>query len=502
MHNSNQPLFRLPYELISSILENIASDEDALYWKLIREPTYPLDVKEPSDALRSMNSICHQMRSIALQSPRCWTNLVIGATNGDPKHQWDVFPSRDVLSPLLSRSKDHPINLVLYIPEDLDEDEATIESFNPSTLIRVAAAILPHLKRCQNIALIVHSDVGSPSISRYLREDAQWHSACVALNHVMIFDIGSYQRGSTWGLEPFWNSEIHQLKSLSIQGFNRFGRSISIDEQLVGPELQSLRVVGGLQNLALIQILRQCQNLDHLTLRSTAVSSSESQIPLLAMPGLRYLTIESLGLFNCDPYIISPICEQLVLNEVSLPGDMDHPEDVIFRDGLATLTKLKRCKLYYLPDLSPIIRWLHRHPTIEQLAFARPVGGPWGSHMEPQTLPLLLDNMISSRKKEESFLSNLQLLAYELREEHEIGHVHSIIDSFVKLITQLVSSYPGLRFHIFIRLYQGGLSISYQQRVELSKRCRSVADILAEAASKMESFQFTIGKMMLDWETY
>ncbi|KAF8305613.1 hypothetical protein DL93DRAFT_2172498 [Clavulina sp. PMI_390] len=258
-HNEKQPILRLPDDLLIPILEIAANDEETLYRKLLADPKAPvsLDPGEVTQAFQSMNLVCRIARSIALRSPRCWTNLVVGITNGDPKHHGDVFPSLEILASLLSRSKNRLFNLIIYIPRDLDKEERSVGSFKPSNLLKAAAVILPHLERCRETSLIVHSDVGVWRISQYLREDAQWGSACALLEHVMFYDAGSYARNTIWGLEPFWNSSsgLCDIKSLRIEGFTRFGRDVAIHSQLAGQGLRSLQMNGGLQNAALFSSL-------------------------------------------------------------------------------------------------------------------------------------------------------------------------------------------------------------------------------------------------------
>ncbi|KAF8305614.1 hypothetical protein DL93DRAFT_2232949 [Clavulina sp. PMI_390] len=502
IHNSKRPIFRLPDELLVQILEIAANDEQTLYQHIWSQPRFPFDIGPPdtADAFQSMNLVCRKIRSIALQSPRCWTNLLVGITNGDPNQHRDTYPSLEILGSLLSRSKSRLVNIIVYVLADLDEEERSIESFNPSNLLKAAAVIRPHLKRCRGISLIVHSDVGVRRISQHLREDAQWGSACVSLEQVMFYDPGSYARNTSWAVEPFWNRSSGQcdIKSLRIEGFTRFGRDVTIHSQLAGPGLRSLQMNSGLQNPALCSLLQQCPNLLHLHVRQAVARDLDSLIPLPEMRSLQSLTLQGDALFLFDPSHIAPSCERLILDDLSVPGSGYSIE--MFRENSPTLYKLKVCQLYHLPDFDPMIRWLQRHVSIEQLAFTRPTPGPWGRRVESKMLSIILEKFISAHETEESFLPNLNYLAYELREEDELASVHARVDLVIDLITQLLSSCPSLRFRLFIRPRASGIRVE-----DGLGGLDALVDRLLEAGKQTKRFKVTTGKMVflqeMNWDS-
>ncbi|KAF8305013.1 hypothetical protein DL93DRAFT_2172801 [Clavulina sp. PMI_390] len=304
----------------------------------------------------------------------------------------------------------------------------------------------------------------------------------------MFYDAGSYTQETPWSLEPFWNGNgVCEVKSLHIEGFTLPRRDDAVHSQLAGSGLRSLQVTGGLQRAALRDLLQQCPNLLHLNLRQTEYHGLNTLVSLPVMPSLRSLTLHGFAGVFCDPSQIAPSCEQLIMDDLIIPGSMDAIENM-FSDDSPTLSRLKQCQLYHLEEDSIIFCWLRRHMAIEQLAFTR--AGGWGWRREPRMLYLILAHFISDETGD-SVLPNLKYLAYEMREEDDIATIHSDGTSIplVDRIAQLLSSRPSLRFHLFLRLDTSSTTLEYEVgELEAS------LDMLLKAEKRMKRFKLTMGR--------
>lgn len=135
-HNASQPLLCLPDEIISQILQ----DDLPHPWS-----TWP---RRPSSShiaptigynkqFLTMNAVCRKLRSVALNSPRCWTNIVIRMS--DIK---SPIPNA-ILASFLERSKGCQFDLVLQLRQYY---------LNPYELRDVLEVLHPHIHTSTDVA--------------------------------------------------------------------------------------------------------------------------------------------------------------------------------------------------------------------------------------------------------------------------------------------------------------------------------------------------------------
>ncbi|KAF8306922.1 hypothetical protein DL93DRAFT_163041 [Clavulina sp. PMI_390] len=130
-NNFLQPIFRIPIEIWSYILELITECSDASKWATLMAGIYlPLP-----QSFASMNLLCRRLREIAIHTPRCWTDVTICVTNNH-------LTSPTILNEYLQRSGSLLFRLAIYV------DKAHVD--NPR-LHELLAVVQSHIRRCYQI---------------------------------------------------------------------------------------------------------------------------------------------------------------------------------------------------------------------------------------------------------------------------------------------------------------------------------------------------------------
>ncbi|KAF8308660.1 hypothetical protein DL93DRAFT_2086581 [Clavulina sp. PMI_390] len=379
----------------------------------------------------------------------------------------------------------------------------------------MGSTILPHLKRCSHIAFMgIKHGMGSGAVAQLLRELPSWDLECATLERVTIIDPLPAKRES-WGLQPVWDTDVHQIRTLEILGFkaNRFSR-VAIDHHFVSSGLRSLKVVGNIEPGSLAKLLQQClhlRNFEWTPTDATDIASGTSRFPRqFVLRELISLKLSGPSLKYCDPLLLAPHCEQLILNNMVMSNGVMGP--LIFRDDVSALAQLKQCQLYHAPDdLSVIQRWLIRHPNIEQVAFTCLRVDRWPSWwaQKRSTIAELFESFIPNLLEDEKaseLLPDMRVLAYEMSESDVIWETLPNVHILTRAISRLLLSRPALEVKLFIRLdnatrhvENAGGSKELPRDLTVPKAVKKQLQTLIEASRKIERLDVVIGGIALDW---
>ncbi|KAF8308615.1 hypothetical protein DL93DRAFT_1867706 [Clavulina sp. PMI_390] len=105
LHNSVQPIFRSPTEVLARIGEIVASFSDGT---IISSPVPSYVHLHLSKSFLSLNLVCRRFRQIATETPRCWTEVVILITD-------EFVTTAPLLEEHLRRSKACPFTITIYM---------------------------------------------------------------------------------------------------------------------------------------------------------------------------------------------------------------------------------------------------------------------------------------------------------------------------------------------------------------------------------------------------
>ncbi|KAF8284631.1 hypothetical protein DL93DRAFT_1360689 [Clavulina sp. PMI_390] len=196
-HNRLQPIFRIPIEILSYILELVAALPDAPKTSLLPTGVYlPL-----SQSFISISLSCQRFREIAVNAPGCWKEAVIWVAK---RHS----TSSAALDSYLQRSSSLLFNATIYL------DTSAIKKTYIQELLTVLHS---HVHRCRSIE--VWSGRVTKQVSQITKiiRDLRW--SYPSLRSVKLAD---YSSNATAGehkiqLVPFWTREATQINSIDVE---------------------------------------------------------------------------------------------------------------------------------------------------------------------------------------------------------------------------------------------------------------------------------------------
>ncbi|KAF8318785.1 hypothetical protein DL93DRAFT_2164954 [Clavulina sp. PMI_390] len=307
LHNALQSILRIPHETLSSIMEIVAS------WTYENGSSsrFPRPTHLPASRdFFSMNLVCHRIRDIAIDTPHCWSKVVVLITDS-----YTTPPT--ILEQHLKRSKNRLFDLHIFM------DATHASEFMLHELLEV---LTPHTHRCRRVD--VCSGGGRTQLCQVTQSMRDFHWPMPSLQRVRVADSSGLHtplRTDPHYIQfiPFWHHTDSQIQSVDIEfsGWHQyFLTALSIsDIQLPVAGLRQLRIQTGFRKDIIIDMLRWCIQLEHfewICLNSEQISHNNTPLELSFLETIR---LEGQGFEEGFPKLVAPKCEQIVMHEVNPP---------------------------------------------------------------------------------------------------------------------------------------------------------------------------------------
>ncbi|KAF8308614.1 hypothetical protein DL93DRAFT_2170952 [Clavulina sp. PMI_390] len=358
-HNSMQPIFRLPTEVLAQIAQTVASFLDGTLKASLRPSATRLPL---SQSFFSFNLACRRMRTIAADTPRCWTNVVVLITD-------ESVTLPNVLKGHLRRSKGCLFRLIIYV-NAMHSSRAMLRN--------VLSSIGPHAPRCRYIELC--SGLRRFELAQVAETIRDLHWNYPSLRQVKFLDNTQSPNYEDIRFAPFWTQTDAQIESFDMEfqgGDEVLDPELSLNDlQLPENTLKRLRIHAGLSKLITIGLARRCGLLEYFEWYSEEDDPPIDTEPLL-MPCLKTLRLAGPGLMAGFPPFNAPVCEQICAHEIWEESRMwdEEAEWFLFRTpgSLASFPRLKRISLFHPGGFTPKLRdFLLSHPLLEEILIRRP----------------------------------------------------------------------------------------------------------------------------------
>ncbi|KAF8308607.1 hypothetical protein DL93DRAFT_2086644 [Clavulina sp. PMI_390] len=357
LHNSSHPLLRLPPEVLSDIIERVASISDG---KLRSSLSPHEQCRLPlSRSFLSFNLSCRLIREISIGSPRCWTDITLIIADVD-----STSPS--FVQDALERSKHCPFNLTVYFEASQATQVMIKELLSP---------LNPHIHRCRRIA--VWSGTTKVQVSQVTQtiRDLNWHYP--ALRSVKLADLSQSSTGTQRiQLVPFWKNTDEQIESFDLEfaeEWQIFDPAVSVGCLMLPLRtLKQLKIREGFNLFFVDEILRQCPALTHFEWSSDDDSGPVDGEPL-PLPCIKTLRFNGCGLAGQLPTIIAPECTQLCLHDASPLSNEWFLFPPTEMTSMREFPSLRRCSLLCIDRFtSNLHRFLSFHSSIDDILIRGP----------------------------------------------------------------------------------------------------------------------------------
>ncbi|KAF8290667.1 hypothetical protein DL93DRAFT_2103476 [Clavulina sp. PMI_390] len=328
LHNSLQPIFHIPVEIISYVLELVVAFSEASDAANLLDDTYfPI-----SRSFLFMNLSCRRFREISINTPVCWRNVIILFMKDH-----STLPA--ILDNFLWRSKSSRYDLFIFA----NKPDVGHEPFH-----EVLSIVRPHAHRCHRLEIRSRGEtIEVCEISKIIR-DCGW--TFPSLRSVKPAD---HTRG--WGRKsdepqviPFWNQESGSIESINIE-FGHFTQDL------------------------VISIIRCCPHLEHFEWSSHRMESSLDVKPV-DVPCLITLKFGQQALLGGFPQFIAPRCETLCLDDL-----WDSSDNGWFLEPIHGLARafpaLKRISFVHDEGwTTKLQKFFSSHPFLEEVSIEHPGG--------------------------------------------------------------------------------------------------------------------------------
>ncbi|KAF8290664.1 hypothetical protein DL93DRAFT_2161529 [Clavulina sp. PMI_390] len=355
LHNSSKPVFRVPPEIISYILELSTSFSDGPMTGWMPETTLlPL-----STTFLSMNLACRMFREVAINAPRCWKNPVIHLTS-----MYSTSPA--VLDTYLQRSKSLFFNLSIY---------ANCALTSRARLHNLLDTLRPHVYRCWRIEVCAAEE--EFQLSKITEAIRDFSLVFPSLRSVRIADRTCGEDSTSQyevELIPFWHSSDTQIESVDIE-FAGSGEVVdphpSVDDLYLPPGLRFLRIYDGLAKHLVIEIARHHPRLEHLDWYCRDEELLVDEKPL-ELPWLKTFKLGAQALIGGFPPLVAPQCEDLCLGNTWYSTY----NDWIFGSSEADMLHFPNLKRLSFVNTDGYPNHVHGflscHPTLEEILIRGP----------------------------------------------------------------------------------------------------------------------------------
>jgi hypothetical protein len=281
------------------------------------------------DAMRSVFcGVCRAWRLIALSTPRLWTSISLEL------REWQFDMQMSYLQTIFERSGSLPLSVTLWTFDEAMEIDETSDG-SPSPI----PTLMPYLSRIQNLSVSL-SVVGLQSLSRLPA------GSLPLLEHCSI-DVSAPERRYD-GLRPITVLEsARRLRSLSLTDV--LGDSLPIFSPTLlrlPPQLVRLSLETSVTPSQLLDLLRQCPNLEHLG-RLNFIASSDHSRGAVVLPRLGALDISVEDWFPGDTFFRHLTVPSLKVLEVSFLEGEEWPSGTFNSLLLRSSCPLERLSLGY-----------------------------------------------------------------------------------------------------------------------------------------------------------
>ncbi|KAF8319094.1 hypothetical protein DL93DRAFT_2153551 [Clavulina sp. PMI_390] len=361
VYNSLQPIFRIPDEILSCIMELLTSFESGcmplIDWRF--GPGFEdRDGNNRSyfSSLRgfmSMNLSTRRIREVAINSPRCWRDVIISLTRGQST-------TPDVLDTYLKRSKNLFFNLTIFV---------NVEDAAPN--LRPLFTILrSHLHRCRRMEVCSGREpIQLHRVTQFIQD---FGLATPALRSVKLADHTHSDNGLMRGITliPFWDPAKTQIDSIDLE-FRGCGqyirrRPLLDDLHTLVERLRRLRISYGLEKSVVINIMRRCPRLEELEWESGKDEALSDQQPLELL-SLKKFELRGKALNGGFPSLCAPGCEVASLGDV---WNYDFPRWLLGSPSQAmqNFPALKRISIKSTGGYpTKLHHFLSSHPSLEEI---------------------------------------------------------------------------------------------------------------------------------------
>ncbi|KAF8314291.1 hypothetical protein DL93DRAFT_2167440 [Clavulina sp. PMI_390] len=422
-HNSAQPFLKLPTEILSSILLLASSRrDDTDYPMLLKDPDGDEDsyLSEalPSRSFISLNLLCKRVRQVALESPRCWSDVLVIIKNNQ------VINAPTALEDRLNRSKEVPMHLFFYTPypDSLNNPQESAfftkdQVVNPQTLKLLGA----HTHRCQHItfytpyAYLIYHPI---HISKIL-QSFSWNFP--SLRRLTVLDYSHFDEDLPYSFD--WHQFSPHIDQTTISCvelmFCVFSGEVATTGGLLAPRgVTRLRLERGYDPHQVIEFMRQTTHLQHLDWDACnpheapglwSEDSGENKTLLTVLPDLLSLRLRTEARHPGYFRLVAPKCEELYLHEVRYLWDEMPPAFERYWGNL-TLPRLQ-CFSISRPTSygnasndeiwAAVRRFLDRHLTLQEVF----VYAPLRYDSQDLTWNWILDYLTASPEPQQSMPS-------------------------------------------------------------------------------------------------
>ncbi|KAF8293651.1 hypothetical protein DL93DRAFT_2234319 [Clavulina sp. PMI_390] len=353
IHNSSQPILRIPVEITSYILELVAAFSDPPEAARLPDDMYlPISL-----SFIFINLACQTLRDIAINTPACWSNVIIWFAK---RHS---FPPT-VVELYLLRSKGVLFNFILFV------NRPSLES---TRLQKLLTLLSTHIHRCRRIEIWSGLEAMEVNeISKVIRD------SCWAYPSLRSVKLADYTRDTErevdeFQLIPFWDQQNTSIESIDLDfGDHKAFKPPSTVEGLYLPAgIRYLRIYEGLHKDLVISAIRYCSYLEHF---DWSCQSAELSLDLkpLELPHLKTFKLNEEALSGGFPPIIAPSCEELCLGGLWYSADNDwfleSAQGVVRR-----FPALKRLSFVHIDGWpTKVQKFLSYHPFIEEILIQGP----------------------------------------------------------------------------------------------------------------------------------
>ncbi|KAF8314287.1 hypothetical protein DL93DRAFT_2228099 [Clavulina sp. PMI_390] len=383
IHNSLQPFMNLPTEIISSIFLFASSRRD--------DPEYPAILKGykdvllrealPSCSFVSLNLLCKQARQIALNSPRCWKDVLMFIKNNQ------VMNTPSSLVHRLHRSKEAPMNLFFHTiyPNSLGAPRESVSTTADQVInIQTLELLGPHVHRCQHITFYIpdiYLDYHPGHISRILHSFSWTYPS---LRHLTVLDHAFVEGNLPYSFDwDQFSSHVDQTTITCVElKFRSFSGDVLTTGNLIAPlGVTHLQVSRGYSPNDVMDFLRRATRLENLDWdgynpRESPDMWAEDHTALpTILPNLLSLRLRTQARHPGSCGLVAPKCEELYMHELRRLWSKPPPVFKPYWDSLE-FPRLGRFSISR-PDSNGRVdndvvwdnvrNFLDRHPTLQDV---------------------------------------------------------------------------------------------------------------------------------------
>ncbi|KAF8308608.1 hypothetical protein DL93DRAFT_2086646 [Clavulina sp. PMI_390] len=316
LQNALQPLLRIPSEILSMILEMVASFPDE--WLGVPPAAIPRNRIHLTRSFFSMNLACQRVRDVAINTPRCWRNIIVSITDDY------CYPYNDESSPpfvtALERTQGYEFDLTIYF-NSIHATEILLRD--------LISKLTPYIDRCRHITICPGlKEVNVSEITKCIQA-LNW--VYPRLRSVKITDsallrnVNNVKAAYPFSVVPFWKSS-HQIRSFDLELpplWTPSATPLPFDGlKLPASSLKRLRIRDGIKTREIIKILRIHPSLEHVEweCNDEEIGQFDGLEPI-SFPRLKTLRFAGKALDGGFPRIQAPNCYQVSVHECEPFGD-------------------------------------------------------------------------------------------------------------------------------------------------------------------------------------